>query len=205
MPTTVVDTPLGLSCVFSDGSRAEFDLTGSPNPRLVRDLAVGLVELIHPHGSADTAGTVGHYVRGLHRMVRALADQGFTGGIADLRRGQLAQFWMAGPNWLEALTRSLVEGYARSGGRLGDGVLELAAGRHFNIQPNRRPLPPYSEAEWHRLTTVCRQQVDDLLRRASACAGVRPRRAASGHGCVVSPELLLAVVDTRPDRQLRGC
>ncbi len=160
MPTMVVDTPLGLSCVFSDGSRAEFDLTGSPNPTLVRDLAVGLVELIHPHGSADTAGTVGHYVRGLHRMVRALADQGFTGGIADLRRGQLAQFWMAGPNWLEALTRSLVEGYARSGGRLGEGVLELAAGRHFNIQPYRRPLPPYSEAEWHRLTTVCRQQVD---------------------------------------------
>ena len=58
---------------------------------------------------------------------------------------------MAGPNWLEALTRSLVEGYARSGGRLGDGVLELAAGRHFNIQPYRRPLPPYSEDEWQRL------------------------------------------------------
>ena len=160
MPTMVVDTPLGLSCVFSDGSRAEFDLTGSPNPRLVRDLAVGLVELIHPHGSADTAGTVDHYVRGLHRMVRALADQGFTGGIADLRRGQLAQFWMAGPNWWEALTRSLVEGYARSGGRLGEGVLELAAGRNFNIQPYRRPLPPYTEVEWQRLTTVCRQQVD---------------------------------------------
>ena len=112
-------------------------------------------------------------------MVRALADQGFTGGAADLRRGQLAQFWMAGPNWLEALTRCLVEGYARSGGRLGDGVLELAAGRHFNIQPYRRPLPPYSEAEWHRLTTACRQQVDDVLRRASARAGVRRRRAAS--------------------------
>ena len=78
MPTTVTDDPLGLSCVFSDGSRAEFDLTGSPNPRLVRDLAIGLVELIHPHGSADTAGTVDHYVRALHRMVRALADQGFT-------------------------------------------------------------------------------------------------------------------------------
>ena len=29
MPTMVVDTPLGLSCVFSDGSRAEFDLEGT--------------------------------------------------------------------------------------------------------------------------------------------------------------------------------
>jgi len=82
MPTTVLDDPLRLACVFSDGSRAAFDLTGLPNPRLVRDLATGLVELIHPHGSVDTAGTVDQYVRGLHRMVRTLADQGFTGGVA---------------------------------------------------------------------------------------------------------------------------
>jgi len=173
MPTTVLDDPLRLACVFSDGSRAAFDLTGLPNPRLVRDLATGLVELIHPHGSVGTAGTVDQYVRGLHRMVRTLADQGFTGGVGDLRRGQLAQFWMAGPNWLEALTRYLVEGYARSGGRLGEGVLELAAGRHFNIQRNRRPLPPYSEDEWQRLTIICRQQVDDSYaahRRALASA-----------------------------------
>lgn len=46
MPTRVVDNPLGLSCVFSDGSRAEFDLEGTGNSRLARDLAVGLVELI---------------------------------------------------------------------------------------------------------------------------------------------------------------
>ena len=36
MPTTVLDDPLRLACVFSDGSRAAFDLTGSPNPWLVR-------------------------------------------------------------------------------------------------------------------------------------------------------------------------
>jgi hypothetical protein len=55
MPTRVTDEPLGLSCVFSDGSRAEFDLAGLPNPGLARNLAVGLMELIHPHGSADSA------------------------------------------------------------------------------------------------------------------------------------------------------
>lgn len=161
MPTAVLDNPLGLSCVFSDGSRAEFDFAGLPNPRLALDLTVGLVELIHPHGSADSAGTVDVYAVALRAMVRALAEQGFTGGVAELRRGQLAQFWMAGPTRLEALTRALVEGYARSGGVLGDGVLELAAGRHFNIQPNRQPLPPYPEVEWQRLTDLCRQQVDD--------------------------------------------
>ncbi|MET9618965.1 hypothetical protein [Kitasatospora indigofera] len=59
------------------------------------------------------------------------------------------------------MTRSLLEGYAQSGGTLADGVLELAAGRHFNIQPNRQPLPPYPEEEWQRLTWTCRTLVDD--------------------------------------------
>jgi hypothetical protein len=161
MPTMVTDDPLGLACVFSDGRRAEFDLSGLPNPRLTHDLATGLVELIHPHGSADSGSTVDGYVAALRAMVRALTEQGFTGGADELRRGQLAQFWMAGPTRLEALTRALVEGYARSGGALRAGVLELAAGRHFNIQPNRQPLPPYPEVEWQQLTEVCRQLVDD--------------------------------------------
>jgi hypothetical protein len=161
MPTMVTDDPLGVACVFSDGSGAKFDLAGLPNPRLVRDLAAGLVELIHPHGSADSVGTVAGYVRSLRKMVRTLADQGFSGGADELRRGHLAQFWMAGPTRLEALTRALVEGYARSGGALNAGVLELAAGRHFNIQPFRRALPPYPEVEWERLTEVCRRLVDD--------------------------------------------
>lgn len=187
MPTRVTDEPLGLSCVFSDGSRAEFDLTGLPNPRLARDLAFGLVELIHPHGSADSAGTVDAYAGALRAMVRAFAEQGFTGGASELRRGQLAQFWMAGPRRLEALTRALVEGYSRSGGSLGDGVLDLAAGRHFNIQPNRRPLPPYPEIEWQRLITVCREVVDESYathRRARWPRSGRAviRESSAGHG-----------------------
>jgi hypothetical protein len=161
MPTMVTDGPLGLSCVFSDGSRADFDLAGLPNPRLARDLAVGLVELIHPHGSVDAERTVAAYLLALRRMVERFAGQGFTGGAGELRRGQLAEFWMAGPTWLEAATRALVVGHARSGGQLGDGVLELAAGRHFNIQPYRRPLPPYPETEWQQLTDLCRTLVDD--------------------------------------------
>lgn len=204
MPTTVLDDPLRLACVFSDGSRAAFDLTGLPDPGLVRDLATGLVELIHPHGSVDTAGTVDQYVRGLHRMVRTLSDQGFTGGVGDLRRGQLAQFWMAGPNWLEALTRYLVEGYARSGGRLGEGA---GAGRRAALQHSAQSAPVAAlfrgrmAAADHGLPTAGRR----LLRGTSARAGVRRRRAASGHGCVDSSELLLAVVDTRPAWQQRSC
>ena len=99
MPTTMVNDPLGICYVFSDGRSAEFDL---PNPRLTRDLATGLVELIHPHVSADSRSTVDGYVAALRAMVRALAEQGFTGGADGLRRSQLAQFWMTGPTRLEA-------------------------------------------------------------------------------------------------------
>ncbi|WP_427004860.1 hypothetical protein [Pseudarthrobacter sp. H2] len=179
MPTMVLDDPLGVVCVFSDGDTAEFSLEGLPNPRLARDLAVGLVELIHPHGTVDSAGSVVHYVRALRRMVLAVAEGGFIGGAGDLRRGQLAKFWMAGPTHLEAQTRALVEGFARSGGVLGEGVLELAAGRHFNIQPNRQALPPYPEAEWDRLASACRTLVEESYaahRRAllSVAAGRHP-------------------------------
>ncbi|WP_432190575.1 hypothetical protein [Streptomyces sp. Tue6028] len=173
MPTMLIDKPLGLTCVFSDGSRADYLLDTVPNPRLVRDLATGLVDLIHPHGTVDSASTVTFYVRSLRNMVRTLDVQGFTGGAAQLRRGQLAEFWMSSPPRLEAMTRSLLEGYAQCGGTLAEGVLELAAGRHFNVQPNHHTLPPYREEEWQRLTGVCRTLVDDSYaahRRALADA-----------------------------------
>jgi hypothetical protein len=92
MPTMLIDEPLGLTCVFSDGSRADYLLDDLPNPHLARDLAIGLVDLIHPHGTADSEGTVNFYVQSLRSMVCTLAAQGFTGGAAHLRRGQLAEF-----------------------------------------------------------------------------------------------------------------
>lgn len=183
MPTMLIDEPLGLTCVFSDGSRSDYSLHGLPNPQLARDLALGLVGLIHPHGTVDAEGTVNFYIQSLRSMVRTLAAQGFAGGAGQLRRGQLAGFWMSSPSRLEAMTRSLLEGYAQSGGTLGDGVLDLAAGRHFNIQPNRQPLPPYPEEEWQRLTRICRTLVDDSYdahRRAlaDAASGQHPLKAA---------------------------
>jgi hypothetical protein len=161
MPTMLVEKPLGITCVFSDGRRAEYCLDDLPNLRLARDLAAGLVDLIHPHGTADSDGTVTFYVKALRTMVRTFAGAGFIGGAGDLRRGQLAEFWMGGTSRLEALTRNMVEGFAQAGGALGEGVLELAAGRHFNIQHFRRALPPYPEAEWQHLIEVCRTLVDD--------------------------------------------
>ena len=64
MPATLTGDLLGIECVFSDGSAARFELDGLPCPELARDLLTGLAELIHPHGTVDSAG--------LSRALRAI-------------------------------------------------------------------------------------------------------------------------------------
>lgn len=161
MPATLAEAPLGIACVFSDGSTAEFTLDGLPCPQLARDLLVGLVELIHPHGTVDAAGSVNHYVQSIRDMTRKLAATGFAGAAADLRRGQLAEYWMAASGPREACTRRMLQALPAAGGHLDPGVAELAEGRAFNPQRNHRALPPYREAEWGRLTQTCRCMVDE--------------------------------------------
>ncbi|MEV6675115.1 hypothetical protein [Streptomyces sp. NPDC051162] len=161
MPTMLRTDPLALTCVFSDGSRAEFALDGLPNEELARDLATGLVDLIHPHGTADSAGTVNHYVQAIRGMVRSLGEDGFSGSLDQLRRGRLAEYLMGASGSREACVRAMVTAFAHGGGTLVDGVLPLAAGRNFNIQPNHHTLPPYSETEWQRLTEICTRLIDD--------------------------------------------
>ncbi|PZS36842.1 MAG: hypothetical protein DLM62_21315 [Pseudonocardiales bacterium] len=161
MPATIIDEPLGIACVFSDGTTAQFSLDTVPCPELARDLLVGLVELIHPHGAVDAAGSVGHYAQSIRDMTRKLAGRGFTGGSADLRRAQIAEYWMAASPAREACTRRMLQAFHALTGELDATVAELAAGRAYNPQRNHRPLPPYGEAEWDRLTRTCRTVVDE--------------------------------------------
>ncbi|MGD9960481.1 hypothetical protein [Nocardioides sp.] len=163
MPAVLDEKPLGIACVFSDGSTAEFTLDGLPCPELAHDLLVGLVELIHPHGTVDAAGSVNHYVQSIRDMARKLAGRGFTGGAADLRRAQLAEYWMAASGPREACTRRMLQALPTASRRLDAGVVELADGRAFNPQRSHRPLPPYPEADWDMLTRTCRAITDDAF------------------------------------------
>jgi len=94
----------------------------------------GMVELIHPHGTVDAAGSVNHYVQSIRDMTRKLAAKGFSGGAADLRRGQLAGYWMAASGPREACTRWMLQALPAAGGYLDPAVAELAEGRAFNPQ-----------------------------------------------------------------------
>ncbi|MEV6949747.1 hypothetical protein AB0N07_49215 [Streptomyces sp. NPDC051172] len=196
MPTMLIDQPLGITCVFSDGSRAAFSLDGLPNPLLAQQLATGLVDLIHPHGTADSAGTVNHYAQAIRGMVRTLAEQGFTGGLDQLRRGRLAEYLMGCSGGREACTRAMVEAFGQANGSLADGVLELAAGRNFNVQPNHHALPPYSETEWQRLGDLCRLLVEEsyAAHRQALTAVAHGQHPAEGGWTPQNIRWLLATV-----------
>lgn len=177
MPASIVAEPLGLACVFSDGSTARFDLDGLPCAALTADLLAGLVELIHPHGAVDSAWTVHHYLAAVRSMVRTLAAGGFDGGVAELGRGRLVEFWMGTNAAYESLTRRMLQALASTRQLQDVEVVELVAGRAFNLNAYRASLPPYSEAEWERLSGVCRSIVDDAYREH------RDALAAAARGC----------------------
>ncbi len=175
MPARLTGDPLGIACVFSDGTTGQFSFDAQPCPELARDLLAGLVELVHPHGSVDAAGTIAHFRRAARDMVTVLAGRGFTGGAADLRRPQAAEYWMGATIAREASTRAMLRAYRSAGGALDPAVAELAAGRAYNPQPFRRALPPYGETEWARLTEVCQSVTADSYRahKAALAAGAR--------------------------------
>jgi hypothetical protein len=179
MPATVLKNPLGIWCMFSDGSTARFDMEGLPCPELVEDLLAGLAELVHPHGRMDAGGSVNHYILAFREMARHLGTTGFRGRAADLRRPHLIEYWMGTTASREACTRRALEAFGRNNGSLHPGVVELAAGRNFNPLSNHRPLPPYREAEWDRLTVTCVEITSAALsahKRALAASlqGVHP-------------------------------
>jgi len=182
MPATVWEGPLGIACVFSDGSRAVFAL-GSAESRLGRDLLVGLVELVHPHGAVDAASTVAKYVRAARAMVVSLGERGFSAGAAELTRPKLAEYWMGATVPTEACTRKMLAGFDAATGGLGVGVRELVAGRAFNPQPFRRALPPFSEAEWARLGDACTATIEgSFAAHQAALAGAARGRDPAGGG-----------------------
>ena len=70
-------------------------------------------------------------------------------------------------------------GVRPNGGTVDPGVAELAAGRNFNPLSFRRPLPPYREAEWDRLTATCAEAAGTAFaahKEALAAAARGPTR-----------------------------
>src|SRR6266568_4229553 len=195
MPATVTDGPLGIACVFSDGSAATFSLDGLPCPALARDLLDGLADLIHPHGTVDTAGSVTHYVQSVRDMTRKLAARGFTGGAPDLRRPLAAEYWLAATGPREAYTRRMLQaitgrfphirrmtgtGWPARAGRSRTSPSPLTSG-HSTLPPAGSTLPP--AAGRRRTCAGCWPGPGRSRPRSSArCWAAPAARSSSGAG-----------------------
>jgi hypothetical protein len=183
MPATLIEDPLGIACTFSDGRTLALTLEGHDRcRRLARDLLVGLVNLVHPHGRVDSPGTVWHYWVATRHMLSWMAERGFAGGAATLSRARLAEYWLAAARHHESGTRAMLARVDDLAGLLKPDVRELVDGRRFTANPKRTPLSPYSESEWQRLVETCRSVVRDAFARhrkalAAAAAGHDPRVA----------------------------
>src|SRR5664280_2634809 len=106
----------------------------------------------------------------------------------------------------EACSRRMLLGFAAAGGLLDAGVRELAEGRAYNLQPYRRPLPPYPEAAWGRLTQAAERAVDTAYRaHRDALAGAGRGQDPATGGCELDNlRWLLAAGPDRSDDGLRS-
>jgi hypothetical protein len=170
MPATVVDDPLGISCVFSDGDRYVVNMAPAACGELAAELLHGLAGLIHPHGRIDGRGSVTKHVTSVKAFVLWLRDRGFVGGASGLSRAMLAEYWLSLSNSMSRLNASKQESAVRrmllafddDRRVLAADVRHLVSGRLFNPQRvrNRSPLSPYAESEWARIEATCRALTD---------------------------------------------
>lgn len=154
MPAEMTTDPLGLDCLFTNGQRSRIAVpAGFRNETLATNLVTALIELIHPRGGVDAAGTVRHHMRSLAGMVSWFDERGFTGGVKDLTRSQVAEFLMSRKTAVERNCRQLLIAFGNEIEPLSPGVLEFVTGKTFHPKRRRNetPLAPYSEAEWGRL------------------------------------------------------
>ena len=181
MPAILLPGPPGIRCVFSDGSTAEFTLEGLPCPQLVSDLLAGLAELVHPHGSIDSANSVDLCLPPIRNFAAGMAARGFASGADGLRRGLLVEYWMATRSFRwENRLRRMLRGFDTATGRLDPGVRELLAGRPYASTPHRQALPPYSEPEWDRLASACQAIADRSYAAHRAALAAAARGTAPG-------------------------
>jgi hypothetical protein len=83
MPATLIADPLGIRFVSTARRTDETVWIGkSSNPALAREMLIGLVDLVHPHGRIDEIKTFKQYVTSIRRFVAELPDRGHVGGAA---------------------------------------------------------------------------------------------------------------------------
>lgn len=169
MSAWVVEEPLGVHFVFTNGREWTAELTGLPNPQLARDLAQGLAANAHPQGGIGAKNTAKFHGIALRQMVIRLAEAGFTGAASDLTRATVIRYWMTCTYARERETRMLLRGFDAVTGALRPEVRAHLAGNQVQAYRANRPYQAYTDGEWEQLETALRARVEN--------SWVRHRRA----------------------------
>jgi hypothetical protein len=186
MPATLIEEPLGIEFVSTARrTRATVHIGPTCNPELAREMVIGLVTMVHPHGPIDELKTFKQYVTAIRRFTAELAERGHVGGTSRLTRPRLAEYWMGAGYAREYKTRRLLAALDTEMAVLAPDVRALVAGRHFNPlrRRDKRPLQPYTETEWQRLQQACRAIVKhSFAEHRAALAAVGRGRDPRDHG-----------------------
>ena len=174
MPTTVLDDPLGLAACSVTAAEPNSTSRDRRTPGWCVIWPTGLVELIHPHGSAR--------YRWHGRPLRAWAAQDGAStrrsGFHRRRRRSAARTAGAvldgGPELVGGADSALGGGLCAIRRPSRRGSAGAGRGRHFNIQPQSAAVAALLRGRMasadHGLPTAGRR----LLCRASACVGAGP-------------------------------
>ncbi|MEU0350888.1 hypothetical protein ABZ302_29305 [Streptomyces sp. NPDC006237] len=165
MPATVITKPLSVHFMLPDGTEWTANLEGLPNPRLARDLALGLAENTHPTGAIGKKRVAEYRAVALRQMVKKLSAAGFTGAASDLTRPVLMRYWLACTRARESETRLLLKGFDQVTGGLRPDVRAYLEGAPIQANQVTRAHEAYTDGEWERLEAACRKAVDDSWAR----------------------------------------
>jgi hypothetical protein len=171
MPAVVTSDPPGITCTFSDGTGVTWRARQASDRVLVCGLLRGLAGTVHPHGPVDAAKTVREYGSVIRAFARTLTGLGHRGPLAGLSRGRLTEALLGLEHRPELMIRRVLA--ACDPWDVGPVVREVVQGRPFSRFRPYLPAEPYSEGEWERLQSACRQVTGAALaayRRAGALA-----------------------------------
>jgi len=160
MPAEVIEEPLGIACIFPNGTSTRRFAGAKDCPQLAGDLVAGLAGLVHPHGRIGSRSSIDRAMIAIRRLTAMLGAQGFREGASQLSRAQLVGFFMGASHADERAIRAMLRSWDTGTGGLSSKVRDLMGGRSFNAKPRARPLDPYTEHEWSRLIAACQKEID---------------------------------------------
>lgn len=161
MPSVLTDVPLGLDLEFPGYAASRVNFDGLPCGRLLRELALVLLERTNTGGTIKSPATAESYAMSIRHLVRQLGSQGFDGPAAELTEVLVFDYWRRCSSHHEHNTRVLLSQMEERGpGSLQPGVVAQLGGARLHPSPMSQPQPPMSAGETARLIAACRSSVE---------------------------------------------